>query len=263
MTRADAPLTTTPSSALLEVRAVSKSFGGLHVLRAVDLTIARGSITGLIGPNGAGKSTLFNIVSGFLAPDRGDVIYHGRPIGRISVVDRSRAGLVRTFQTPQVFGHLTVRENLVAGCHKLGRSGMLADMLGLPLARRELAQMQRRAALTAARFSLEPVADVLAGKLPVGQQRLLELARAAIADPELLCLDEPSSGLNGDEVDQLARMLTQLNEEGMTVFLVSHDMELMGCAATVNVLCFGETIASGPFAAVKADPRVREAYLGA
>jgi branched-chain amino acid transport system ATP-binding protein len=251
------------NDALMQVRHVSKGFFGLSVLRGVTLDIVQGAITGLIGPNGAGKSTLFNIVSGFLRPDQGDVVYRGASVARLSVADRSHAGIVRTFQTPQVFANMTVRENLVAGCHKLSKSGFLANMFGLPASRREFAHMREVADEALRRFALQPIAEVRAGDLPAGQQRLLELARAAMSKPDLLCLDEPSSGLNADETLQLRQLLERLNADGMTIFLVSHDMDLMEVSSNVSVLCFGEIIANGSFGTIKADPRVREAYLGA
>jgi ABC-type branched-subunit amino acid transport system ATPase component len=247
---------------LLEVRNISHSFSGLHVLKSVSFAAEEGSICGLIGPNGAGKSTLFNIISGFLAPDRGEVVYAGADISRLSVPQRSYRGLVRTFQTPQVFPHLTVRENLVAGGYKHMHSGMLANLLGTAGSRRELGRMQQAAEAACERFGLSAVRDRLAGKLPGGQQRLVELARAALGQPRLLCLDEPSSGLNTEEVTQLMAMLRLLNREGVSILLVSHDMDLVTVASVIHVLCFGEVIASGPLAEIQADARVREAYLG-
>ena len=247
---------------LMRVDGISKSFFGLSVLRHVTLDIAQGTITGLIGPNGAGKSTLFNIVSGFLTPDGGDVVYKGKSIAHTSVTNRSRLGIMRTFQSPQIFVHMTVRENLIVGCHKLSHSGFFSNVLGLNSSRRELAKMKMIAAEVLNRFDLARVADVRAGDLPAGEQRLLELARGALATPDLLCLDEPSSGLNAEETRQLRLMLEHLNRDGTTIFLVSHDMDLMEVASTVNVLCFGEIIARGDFGSVKLNPVVREAYLG-
>jgi ABC-type branched-subunit amino acid transport system ATPase component len=249
-------------SALLEVRDVSRSFSGLQVLKGVSFAVELGSITGLIGPNGAGKSTLFNIVSGFLDADHGVVTYAGTEVGRLSIQRRSYLGLVRTFQTPQVFPHLSVRENLIAGCYKQARTGLVANLLGTPRSRGEMARMQREADAACERFGLAEVADRPAGKLPGGQQRLVELARACIGRPRLLCLDEPSSGLNSEEVSLLMQTLQRLNREGMTILLVSHDMHLVTIAAVIHVLCFGEIIASGAIAQVKSDPRVRDAYLG-
>jgi ABC-type branched-subunit amino acid transport system ATPase component len=249
-------------SALLEMKGIEHHFRGLKVLRGVDMSIPADRITGLIGPNGAGKSTLFNIVSGFLTPSGGSVLFDARDVTGWNVTRRSRAGLIRTFQTPQVFAHMTVRENLIAGAWLGTRSGFVADMLALPGARADLRAMTRRAEEAGERFELHDVWNTRAGDLTAGRQRLVELARASVATPKLLCLDEPSSGLNLEEVGELRRALERLLAAGMTILLVSHDMELMTVASSVHVLCFGEIIARGDFAAVKEDPRVREAYLG-
>jgi ABC-type branched-subunit amino acid transport system ATPase component len=249
-------------SPLLEVKHVSRSFSGLQVLSNVSFAVEPGRITGLIGPNGAGKSTLFNIVSGFLAPDAGQVLYQGRDVSRMSVPARSRIGLVRTFQTPQVFPNLTVRENIMAGCYKQTASGVTAGLFGTRGAHAEVAQMRAAADAACERFALTQVRDRLAGKLPGGQQRLVELARACVGQPALLCLDEPSSGLNSEEVARLMQTLQRLNDEGLTILLVSHDMDLVAIAAVIHVLCFGEIIASGALSQIQSDARVREAYLG-
>jgi branched-chain amino acid transport system ATP-binding protein/nonpolar-amino-acid-transporting ATPase len=247
---------------ILAVDHISHAFRGLHVLRNVSFQVGEHTISGLIGPNGAGKSTLFNIISGFLRPLAGRVFYAGRAISTHTIQQRSLAGLVRTFQTPQLFAHLTVGENLMAGCHKNGRSGLVSSLLGLPRPRRELAAAERAAEMLCGQFGLTEVRHHLAGKLPTGQQRLLELARAVIGGPRLLCLDEPSSGLSQHEVTDLMATLRRLNADGMTILLVSHDMELMSISSMIHVLCFGEIIASGRFAQIQGDARVREAYLG-
>jgi branched-chain amino acid transport system ATP-binding protein len=249
-------------TALLSVQNVQHSFRGLHVLRGVSFDVAEGSLTGLIGPNGAGKSTLFNIVSGFLRPDQGRVILAGNDVSRHTVQQRARAGLMRTFQTPQVFPHLTVRENIMLGRYLLTNGGILNGMFSLPGSRNATDAMGQAADDACARFGLTNIRDRLAGTLPGGRQRLVELARAAVGEPRLLCLDEPSSGLNADEVSQLMAMLRQLNAGGLTILLVSHDMDLVAIASTIHVLCFGEIIAAGPFDRVREDDRVREAYLG-
>jgi branched-chain amino acid transport system ATP-binding protein/nonpolar-amino-acid-transporting ATPase len=249
-------------SALLEVDQVSHRFRGLHVLRDVSLTIAEHSITGLIGPNGAGKTTLFNIISGFLRPLSGAVMFAGRAITTASVQQRSFAGLVRTFQTPQVFAHMTVRENLMAGWCKQATSGLIAGLLGAPQVRRELAEAAAAADAVCAVFGLDGVKHQFAGRLPAGQQRLVELARAAVGRPRLLCLDEPSAGTSHEEASALMAALRRLNDDGVTILLVSHDMELMAVSSAIHVLCFGRIIASGTFAEVQNDPRVRDAYLG-
>jgi ABC-type branched-subunit amino acid transport system ATPase component len=247
---------------LLEVRDISHRFGGLHVLKGVTFEVQTGSITGLIGPNGAGKSTLFNIISGFLHPTTGDVAFRGEIATTHPIQKRSQDGLLRTFQTPRVFRDLTVWENLVAGCHMRGRTGVIAGLLALPAVRRELKDAGARAERIIDEFDLAGVRDTLAGELPAGRQRMVELARAVIADPTLLCLDEPSSGLSATEVQGLMQALRKLNQSGMTILLVSHDMELMGISDAIHALCFGEIIASGDLAHMQSSPRVREAYLG-
>lgn len=253
------PATTPP---LLEVRGLGHAFGGLSVLTDVNFEVAPGRIAGLIGPNGSGKSTCFNIVSGFLAPRSGTVRFEGRDVTRMSVQAHSRMGLVRTFQTPQVFAHMSVLENLMTGSYKTTRCGAFADMLGLPAARRDLHTMRERAQAAAHKFGLTALLNRRAGDLPAGQMRVVELARACIGEPRLLLLDEPSSGLNSSEIDLLRDWIVQLNHEGLGILLVSHDMGLMTVAQDVHVLYFGEIIASGPMDVVESDARVREAYLG-
>ena len=247
---------------LLTLRALAHRFSGLNVLRGVDIDVFGDRITGLIGPNGAGKSTLFNIVSGFLPAQEGAIAYDGHDITRWSVSQRVRAGLIRTFQTPRLFSHMTVRENLMTAGWLATSSGFLQGLLGTRSSRADVARMEAAAAAACARFELGAVWQARAGDLTAGRQRLVELARASVASPRLLCLDEPSSGLNADEVAALRAALERLNADGVSILLVSHDMELMAVASTVHCLCFGEIIASGNFTAVKEDPRVREAYLG-
>lgn len=247
---------------LLQVAAVSHSFGGLHVLRGVDFGVPAGSLTGLIGPNGAGKSTLFNIVSGFLRPQHGTVRLDGRDITRDPVQTRTRAGLVRTFQTPKVFGKLSVRENLMIGCHRHLASGMAGNMLRSRRSRTEIELMRAQAAEAGDRFGLTAVMERPAGQVSAGMQRVVELARACVSQPRLLMLDEPSSGLNTTEIAQLRELLQRLNREGITILLVSHDMHLVDVASRVHVLCFGSIIASGAMAQIRQDERVRQAYLG-
>ncbi len=247
---------------LLKVEHVGHSFGGLHVLKDVNFEVGSGRIVGLIGPNGSGKTTCFNIVSGFLPPRAGVVSFAGADCTRHSVQERNRRGLVRTFQTPQVFGHLTVLENLMVGRHKRTTAGVLADMLRTPGAQRDAAAMRENAHAASRRFGLDALLDRPAGTLPAGQMRMVELARACIGEPSLLLLDEPSSGLNSSEIELLRNWIQELNRGGLSILLVSHDMGLMTVAQRVHVLYFGEIIASGPMDDIQRDPRVREAYLG-
>jgi ABC-type branched-subunit amino acid transport system ATPase component len=255
-------MTTETADPLLHVTAVSHSFGGLQVLRGVDFGVPAGSLTGLIGPNGAGKSTLFNIISGFLPPQRGTVRFGGRDITRDPVQTRTRAGLVRTFQTPKVFGKLSVRENLMIGCYRHLASGVAGNMLRTRRSRTDVELMRAQAAEAGERFGLSAVMERPAGQVPTGMQRLVELARGCVSRPRLLMLDEPSSGLNTTEIGQLRELLQRLNREGITILLVSHDMHLVDVASRVHVLCFGSIIASGAMAQIKQDERVRQAYLG-
>jgi branched-chain amino acid transport system ATP-binding protein len=246
----------------LRVTQISHHFGGLQVLRGVDFGVPRGSITGLIGPNGAGKSTLFNIVSGFLSPQHGSVELDGRDITDDSVHLRAQAGLVRTFQTPKIFARLSVRENLMIGCYRHLATGVTGNMLGSARSRREILLMRERAAEAGERFGLAQIMERPAGQVPAGMQRMVELARGWASRPRLLLLDEPSSGLNTAEIDQLRTTLLRLNGDGITILLVSHDMNLVDVASQVQVLCFGTIIASGSMAQLKQDERVRQAYLG-
>lgn len=248
---------------LMSVRGINHSFRGLKVLHNVTFDIAPNRITCLVGPNGAGKSTLFNIISGFLQPVGGQVIYQDHDITRWSITERSQAGLIRTFQTPQVFGDLTVHENLMVGGFLSTRSHFIGDLFRIPASRHAVSKMKEKADEVCERFELGAITRRRAGDLPAGQQRLVELARAAVTEPRLLCLDEPSSGLNAEEVDALRAALRNLQQRGTTILMVSHDMELVKIGSAVQVLCFGEIISSGSFDHVVADPRVREAYLGA
>lgn len=253
---------TGPATPMLEVRAVGHAFGGVHVLASVSFTVEAGAIIGLIGPNGSGKTTLFNIISGFIEPLSGTVLFEGAELGTSSVVQRSRQGLVRTFQTPKVFEHLTVLENVMAGLYKCSRGGILASMLRLPVANRQMARMYQRAAQTCDEFGLAAYKETLAGSLTAGQRRNVELARACVSEPRILLLDEPSSGLSKEEVDQLQALLARINRGGLSILLVSHDMELMSSAQRVHALSAGRIIASGTMDDIHRNPEVQQVYLG-
>lgn len=250
------------STPILSLDGIAHAFGGLTVLRDVSFTVPRGGIAGLIGPNGSGKTTLFNIASGFLLPKAGEIRLEGRSITRETVPARARAGLIRTFQTPKVFGHMTVAENVAMGLYSGTRSGFAAAMLRSPAERREYRRILAGTDAMLDRFGLAPLRATRAGELPAGQQRIVEIARARMAAPRLLLLDEPSSGLSHDEVQILRRWIEELAAEGITILLVSHDMGLMSVCQQVHALYFGKIIASGSMAAIQADPAVRDAYLG-
>jgi ABC-type branched-subunit amino acid transport system ATPase component len=252
----------TADADILRLDAIGHNFGGLAVLRSVSFAVPDRGLTGLIGPNGSGKTTLFNVISGYIAQQHGTVLYRGNALTTDSVQTRSRAGMVRTFQTPKIFEHMTVLENIMAGCCKLTRTSLVQDMLRTPRAQREMRNIAERAREACSRFELDRIRDLPALNLTAGQRRILEIARAVVGEPQLLMLDEPSSGLNAEEIENLRRWIRQLRQDGMSILLVSHDMELMTVVDTVHVLYFGEIIASGSMDAIKQNARVREVYLG-
>jgi ABC-type branched-subunit amino acid transport system ATPase component len=248
---------------ILSVEGVRHSFGGFSVLKDVNFTVPHGSIVGLIGPNGSGKTTLFNVISGYIRHQHGLVAYDGEDVRADSIQARSIAGLVRTFQTPKVFEQMTVLENVTAGAYKLTRSGVIEDLISLPRSRADMRRITELAKEVCAKFGMEKLRHDLALRLPAGQRRILEIARAVIGRPRLLMLDEPSSGLNTNEIASLRRWIEQLRAEGIAILLVSHDMELMTVADRVHVLYFGEIIASGGMDEIQKNAQVREVYLGA
>jgi len=253
----------TGAADVLSLQGVGHSFGGLSVLKNVTFSVPEGSIVGLIGPNGSGKTTLFNIVSGYIRHQQGLVAYDGQDLRTESIQARSTAGLVRTFQTPKVFGHMTVLENIMAGACKLTRSGVIEGLFGLPRSRSDMRRISELAEEMCLKFGLEKLRHNLAQGLPAGQRRVLEIARAVIGRPRLLMLDEPSSGLKANEIALLRCWIEQLKEEGIAILLVSHDMELMSVSERVHVLYFGEIITSGGMGEIQKNAQVREVYLGA
>ena len=247
-------------SDILKLDRVGHSFGGLTVLRSVTLSVPEGGLVGLIGPNGSGKTTLFNIVSGYLPLQAGTIAFRDRPLTTQSVQDRNRAGMVRTFQTPKIFERMTVLENIMVGACKLARTGMIEDLLRLPHAQSEIRRIRGLAERIADDFGL--AGELPSRTLPAGQRRILEIARALVGEPKLLMLDEPSAGLNREEMQQLIAAIRRINAAGLSILLVSHDMELMAVAKTVHALNFGEIIAKGSMAAIQQNASVREVYLG-
>ncbi|MDX3695687.1 ABC transporter ATP-binding protein [Streptomyces europaeiscabiei] len=248
---------------LLQVSGLARSFGGVYAVDGVDLTADRGIVLGVIGPNGAGKSTLFNLVSGQLPADRGEIRLDGRRIDRLPPHHRARLGIAIVFQGARTFHGMSVLENAMVGAHATTGAGFAAAALRLPRHRREERLIAERAHEAVRRVGLEDWADRPAELLPLGQQRALQVARALCGEPTLLLLDEPASGLRAAERDRLADLVEQLRADGLTIMLVEHDVALVGrLADRVTVLDLGKVIAEGTPDEIRTDPRVVTAYLG-
>ncbi len=250
-----------PDELLLEVRAAEKRFGGLVAVGELSFELRSGEILGLIGPNGAGKSTMFNLITGVLRADGGEIRFRGERIDPLAASAIARRGICRTFQHVNLISAMTVLENVALGAHLRGRQGTVAAMLRLE--RAEEAQLLGEAARQIERVGLQEQLQQPAGSLPLGRQRVVEIARALAGDPVLLLLDEPAAGLRYAEKQALADLLRKLRAEGMTILLVEHDMEfVMGLVDRLVVMDFGEKLAEGLPREIQANPAVLEAYLG-
>jgi branched-chain amino acid transport system ATP-binding protein len=249
--------------ALLEVRGLTKRFDGLVANSDIDLDVAEGGLFAVIGPNGAGKTTFFNMISGFLQPTSGTIAFAGTEITKLRQDKIAAMGLVRTFQLVQLFGGMSVAENVEVGCHLATKGGIGAALVRPPWFRHQETDVRAKARELLEFVGLAAQAEQEATLLPYGQQRLLEVARALAAKPRLLLLDEPAAGLNAHETEVLADIIQRVNRQNITVILIEHDVALVTrIAQRIAVLDFGRKITEGTPDEIKRHPEVIAAYLG-
>ena len=249
--------------ALLEVEDVRRAFGGVVAVNHVSFDVDQGQIKAIIGPNGAGKTTLFNVISGLLKSETGRVTFKRKHIGGLKPYQIAQAGVARTFQNLSLFLQISVLENVMVGQHCRTRREFAGCCLKTPGQRREERAIRDAAMARIDYVGLARCASRMAGALPFGQRRMVELARALATNPDLLLLDEPASGLNMSETDELGELIRKIRDSGTTVLLVEHDMSLvMDISDEILVLDNGAVIAEGPPAAIQNDPHVIAVYLG-
>jgi len=248
---------------MLELQGITQIFGGVTALNDVSFSIQANEITGVIGPNGAGKTTLFNIVTGIYQQTSGRVIFEGQDISGIPAERLASLGMVRTFQNIELFGKMTVLENVMVGLHSRSSSGLLACSFKMPWALREERRIRDEALQWLEFVGIADLADVTAANLPFGRGRMLEIARAMACKPRMMLMDEPAAGLNSQETVGLAELIRKIRDLGVTVVLVEHDMELvMEICDRIVVLNLGQKLAEGTPREIQDNPEVIAAYLG-
>jgi len=248
---------------MLEIRGLNKSFGGLQAVTGLNMEVSQGQIVGLIGPNGAGKTTVFNVISGHLRPSGGKVFLGGEEVTGLPAYRMAKKGMSRTFQSNAVFTQDTVLGNVMAGCHIQVKAGILRGIFNTRYARTEEQRALQRSVEIIEYMGLLPVKDEIAKNLPHGLQRALGICIALASGPELLLLDEPMTGMNPTETLAMMKLIQGLQDRGITIVIVEHDMRaVMGLCQRIVVLSYGEKIAEGTPDEIRANKHVIEAYLG-
>jgi branched-chain amino acid transport system ATP-binding protein len=249
---------------VLKVGGLTKYFGGLAAVSRLDMSMNRGDIMGLIGPNGAGKTTVFNLITGFLRPTEGQVVFEGRDITAKNPHHIATTGIVRTFQGNNIFPDFTVLQNVVLACHLKPGVGFFETVLHTPSSRRKDKDILHRSKAILELVGLDTLADVTAQSLAHGHKRILGIAIALASEPKLLLLDEPLSGMNAEEVSEAMKLINRLWQDGMTILLIEHNMRAaMSLCQRIVVLNFGKKIAEGSPDEIKGNREVIQAYLGA
>jgi branched-chain amino acid transport system ATP-binding protein len=253
------------ATTLLELKGLTKRFGGLAAVNNVSFQVKEHSISGLIGPNGAGKTTIFNLVTGVYKVTEGEILFQGKPIHNKEPFRIACGGVTRTFQNIRLFKNMSVFENVYTACHTSARYNLMHSVARLPLYWKEEKTLREKAKSLLDYMGLGERMDITASNLPYGLQRRLEITRALALDPKLLLLDEPAAGMNPDETENLMGVIADVRERfKLTVLLIEHHMDLvMGICEHIHVLNFGCTLADGTAEEISNDPKVVEAYLGA
>ncbi len=248
---------------ILEINSISKNFGGLQAITRLSFNVEEGLIFSIIGPNGAGKTTAINLITSMYPPTSGEILFEGQKLFRKKPYQVALMGIGRTFQNIQVFQKMSVRENVMVGCHTQSDSGFLRCLMHTPSVWKEEKVIRQKTDAVLKFLDLDSKADMLVGGLPYGVQKRVEIARALAIEPKLLLLDEPVAGLNLQETEEMAGTILKIRDTGITVILVEHDMNLiMGISNRITVLDYGKKIAEGSAKEIQNNPKVIDAYLG-